>query len=88
MPGTDLSVRDGELLDSPHAPGAPSCRESLDSLHPEGTGMGTRNSEDVVLVAGATGGTGSSRVRSQRAEDARAVVAGRRDDAGEARARA
>ncbi|WP_448060807.1 SDR family oxidoreductase [Cellulomonas hominis] len=46
--------------------------------------MGTRYSEDVVLITGATGGMGSSHVRCYHAEGARVVIAGRRDDAGEA----
>ncbi|WP_282944126.1 SDR family oxidoreductase [Cellulomonas endometrii] len=46
--------------------------------------MGTRYSEDVVLVTGATGGMGSSHVRGYHADGARVVIAGRRDDAGEA----
>lgn len=46
--------------------------------------MGTRYSEDVVLITGATGGMGESHVRGYHAEGARVVVAARRDDAGEA----
>ncbi|WP_432485686.1 SDR family oxidoreductase [Kineococcus esterisolvens] len=43
-----------------------------------------RFSQDIVLITGATGGMGSSHARGFHAGGARVVVAGRRDDAGQA----